>query len=201
MIPLAGHRDLMEPGEDRTWSEQQWKAFLEGLVSQEIVKWSEITPLILGSLNPPQVGTSMTGPIWQRTYGKGETWTKVREWLYGQKGKCERCGTRIQLEKAHIKSAIDIGEKLAHRLENVRLLCKRCNAIERPSHKMAGKTFLTTESALMWMLFQYKPETYKEYERLCRNYGLTMANIRFQEAWAVAIWLSKEGKYITKEDQ
>ena len=38
-------------------------------------------------------------------------------------------------------------------------------------------------------------KTYKDFERLCREYGMTMANIRFREAWAMAQWLYKIGKY------
>ena len=47
----------------------------------------------------------------------------------------------------------------------------------------------------MWILFVKRPQTYQEYEILCRNYGLTMANIRFKEAWAMARWLQREGRY------
>ena len=36
--------------------------------------------------------------------------------------------------------------------------------------------------------------------KICRDYGLTMANIRFEESWAMAVWLNKIGKYkIDKE--
>lgn len=51
----------------------------------------------------------------------------------------------------------------------------------------------------MWLLFTKKPKNYVEYEKLCREYGLTMANIRFQEAWAIALWLKREGKYNIEE--
>jgi hypothetical protein len=47
----------------------------------------------------------------------------------------------------------------------------------------------------MWILLTRKPTTYQEFAQMCRNYGLTMANIRFQEAWAMAKWLEKIGKY------
>jgi hypothetical protein len=56
-------------------------------------------------------------------------------------------------------------------------------------------TYLTTEAALMWLLFTKTPKTYQEFEQLCRDYGMTMANIRFQEAWAMARWLHKIGQY------
>ncbi|HXN39055.1 MAG TPA: hypothetical protein VN892_13530 [Solirubrobacteraceae bacterium] len=47
----------------------------------------------------------------------------------------------------------------------------------------------------MWLLFVKRPKTYQEYELICRQYGLTMANIRFKEAWAMAHWLAREGLY------
>ncbi len=71
----------------------------------------------------------------------------------------------------------------------------RCNVIRRPSHKLGGQTFLTTEAALMWILFVKRPKTYQAFEGLCRAYGLTMAHIRFQEAWAMARWLAVDGLY------
>src|SRR5690606_23163392 len=109
-------------------------------------------------------------------------------------GRCEDCGTFLQLEGEHRLPTNEYG-KAADRLDNMQLLCKRCNAKKRPSHKNAGVTFLTAQSALMWLLLVHRPRTYKEFEQLCRAYGLTMANIRFQEAWALAIWLSREGRY------
>ena len=47
----------------------------------------------------------------------------------------------------------------------------------------------------MWILFTHKPSTYQDFQKLCREYGLTMANIRFEEAWAMAKWLNREGMY------
>jgi uncharacterized protein YbaP (TraB family) len=47
----------------------------------------------------------------------------------------------------------------------------------------------------MWLLFVFRPATYQEFEKLCRDYGMTMANIRFQEAWAMAEWLAAAGRY------
>ncbi len=168
----------------------------------DLVKWSQVTPLVLGALNPPQVGTSMTGKYWQKKYGKGKTWQKVKEWLYSQNGKCEKCGTRLQLESAHRPgyTVNDLGKTKSADVRYVRLLCKRHNVAERPSHKKGGLTFLTAESALIWLLLNFKPKTYKEYEKMCRDYGLTMANIRFQEAWAFAVWLSREGLYTISDE-
>jgi hypothetical protein len=47
----------------------------------------------------------------------------------------------------------------------------------------------------MWLLLTKKPVTYQEFKQLCRDYGMTMADIRFQEAWAMAHWLAREGQY------
>jgi hypothetical protein len=52
----------------------------------------------------------------------------------------------------------------------------------------------------MWILFTQKPTTYQEFDKLCRAYGLTMANIRFEEAWAMAKWLQREDKYYIAPD-
>ena len=40
-----------------------------------------------------------------------------------------------------------------------------------------------------------RPRTYEAFQDLCRDYGMTMANIRFEEAWAMAIWLARAGLY------
>ena len=63
--------------------------------------------------------------------------------------------------------------------------------MRRPSHEFGGLTFLTAEAALMWILLVIRPRTFKDYVRLCRLYGMTMADIRMQEAWAMAHWLSR----------
>lgn len=85
--------------------------------------------------------------------------------------------------------------EVADRLDNLVLRCRRCNVIRLPSHANGGKTFLTAESALMWLLLVKRPQTYEAFQDLCRNYGMTMANIRFEEAWAMAIWLARAGLY------
>jgi DNA-directed RNA polymerase subunit RPC12/RpoP len=114
----------------------------------------------------------------------------VLAWHLAQIGKCVDCGTRLELQADHVIPKEEIGEE-ADKLENMTLRCRRCNVIKRPSHKQGGKTFLTAEAALMWILFINRPKTYQEYETLCRNYGMTMANIRFKEAWAMAHWLAR----------
>jgi len=84
---------------------------------------------------------------------------------------------------------------VADRLENMTFRCRRCNVVRRPSHEQGGKTFLTAEAGLMWLLFVKRPATYESFATLCRGYGLTMANIRFEEAWAMARWLARTGLY------
>jgi hypothetical protein len=74
-------------------------------------------------------------------------------------------------------------------------LCKRCNVVKRESHLLGGLSFHTAQSALMWILLVKKPGTYDAFEALCRRAGLTMASIRFQEAWAMAEWLRRDGLY------
>lgn len=91
----------------------------------------------------------------------------------------------------------ELGElaNVADRLDNMVLRCRRHNVIRRPSHAHGGVTFLTTEAGLMWLMFVHRPKTYEDFERLCRGYGLTMASIRFEEAWAMARWLQQGGLY------
>lgn len=123
---------------------------------------------------------------------------------------------RLQFDRSlpdfprHLKERISIGiancanqqindrkaiEGVADQLENMVLRCRRCNVIRRPSHGNGGLAFLTTEAALMWILFVKRPTTYQHFMQLCRDYGMTMANIRFEEAWAMAKWLNQEGLY------
>lgn len=178
---------------DKGWAEEQWYDLLSMLVQERFCSWKEIAALALGHLNPPQVGTSLaTNKNVQAIYGKGKTWQRVREWFYSRTGKCINCGTRLELQADHIVSKQSGGKD---NLENFQLLCRRCNVIKRPSHKQGGLTFLTAEAALMWLLLVYQPASYDKFAKLCRRYGLTMADIRFQEAWAMAEWLRREGKY------
>jgi len=186
-------------GSDRTWSEQDWKNLLEKLIKNGLVDWHCVTTLVLGQLNPPQVGTSLaSNKNFQERYGKGKTWQAVREWLYSQDGVCIDCKSGVDLQADHVEPRKEYG-KTADRLDNLVLRCRRCNVIRRPSHKKGGLTFQSAEQALMWILFEYAPDTYEEYKKMCRKYGLTMADIRFQEAWAMALWLKKRGLYPLKD--
>jgi hypothetical protein len=84
---------------------------------------------------------------------------------------------------------------VADRVDNMILRCRRHNVIRRPSHANGGVTFLTAEAGLMWLLFVHRPKNYTQFADLCRQYGMTMANIRFEEGWAMARWLNQAGLY------
>lgn len=187
------------PNDDRQWTEENWLFLLHSLVKDDFVTFKDITALALGHLNPPQVGTQVaSNENFKKLYGKGKTWQAVKKWFYAETGRCKDCGTRLELQADHVNPKVDYGEK-ADNLDNLTLRCRRCNVIRRASHKNGGKAFLTTESALMWLLLIRQPDNYPEFKLLCRAYGMTMADIRFQEAWAMAIWLNSEKRYIIKE--
>ncbi|MFX0196317.1 MAG: hypothetical protein ACFFCW_09370 [Candidatus Hodarchaeota archaeon] len=179
---------------DEEWNNGAWKDLLEYLTRKKVITWKELSSLAIGHLNPSQVGTSMASAEgFKRRYGKGNTMKVVMKWLYDQFGRCHDCGTRFELQADHINSKETFSDPLdADFIENMTIRCRRCNVIRRPSHVLGGKTHLTTESALMWILFVYQPRTLYDYVRLCRLYGMTMANIRMQEGWAMAIWLSRD---------
>ena len=180
---------------DADWTDEDWQRLLTWLIETGFVTAREIGALVLGHLNPSQVGTSIASkPTFQANYPPRKTMQAVLAWHIAQSGKCADCGTRLELQADHVDTRQEYGDA-ADRLENMTLRCRRCNVIRRPSHKHGGKTHLTTESALMWLLLVKRPKTYQEYEQLCRAYGLTMANIRFKEAWAMAHWLAREGLY------
>lgn len=181
---------------DEKWTEQDWQSFIAKLVNDKIVSWKEVATVVLGELNPPQVGTSLaSNKLLQSYYPKRQAWQNVKKWLYMQPKGCCECGSLLRLEAEHKQAKADGG--IDH-LDNSQLMCKRCNAKKRPSHKNAGKTHLTTEAGLMWLLLHFKPSTYKEYEKLCREYGFTMASIRFQEAWVLSIWLNQNNVECTR---
>ncbi|WP_394223619.1 HNH endonuclease [Priestia aryabhattai] len=187
--------DKVLPDSDREWTEDNWKDLIDFLVVEKMVNYKEIASLLLGHLNPSQVGTSIASKkTFQRHYPPRKTWAAVRKWHFDQIGRCLDCGTRLELQADHIIPREELGDE-ADKLDNITLRCRRCNVIRRPSHKNGGIGFLTTESALMWILLTKTPKTYQEYKSLCRAYGMTMASVRFEEAWAMARWLEKEGLY------
>jgi hypothetical protein len=178
---------------DSTWTSEQWLDLLRTLVESDIVTWKEVTALVLGHLNPSQVGTSLASSEgFKRRYGKGNTMRIVMDWVYHQTGRCADCGTRLELQADHVEGRESFHDPLdADYIENMTLRCRRCNVVRRPSHEFGGLTFLTAESALMWILLVIRPRTFRDYVRLCRLYGMTMSDIRMSEAWAMAHWLSR----------
>ena len=178
---------------DRNWSEIEWQRLLATLIESGVGTWKEVTSLVLGHLNPSQVGTSLASSEgFKRRYGKGNTMKLVMEWVYRQTGKCADCGTRLELQADHITGREEYEDPLdSDFIENMTLRCRRCNVVRRPSHEFGGLTFLTAEAALMWILLVLRPRTMTDYVRMCRLYGMTMSDIRMQEAWAMAHWLAK----------
>jgi hypothetical protein len=178
---------------DRHWSEQDWQQLLTTLISSGICTWKEVASLVLGHLNPSQVGTSLASSEgFKGRYGKGNTMKLVMEWVYQQTGQCADCGTRLELQADHIKGREDYDDPLdADFIENMTLRCRRCNVVRRPSHEFGGLTFLTAEAALMWILLVLRPRTLHDFIRMCRLYGMTMSDIRMQEAWAMAHWMAR----------
>lgn len=183
--------------DDNEWSEERWKGFLNELVDDKLLSWKEVASVITGQLNPVQVGTAVASAEgFKKHYGKGKVMETVMKWFYDQKGTCEDCGTRIELQVDHVKPKEEFEDVLeADYIDNIVLRCRRCNTVKRPSHKLGGKTFLTTESALMWIMFNYKPRTLLDFTRMCRVYGLTMSDIRMKEGWAMTHWLNNSKKH------
>lgn len=183
------------------WSEEDWAEFVQSLVTEEIVTWNEIAMAVCGELNPPQVGTAIaSNPSFQAKFPPRETMRNVMEWFYAQPGRCASCGTRLFLEADHIKPKQEFRESGrdetdADTLDNLQLLCKRCNVTKRPSHDLGGISFAPAQSVLIWLLLTERPAKKADFYKLCRAHGLTMANIRFDEAWAFAEWLKREGRY------
>jgi hypothetical protein len=186
---------------DETWDEERWRDLIAAIVDDGVLSWEEVAVAVLGELNPPQVGTSQaSNDNIKQLYEPRKAMRAVMEWFYAQDGKCVNCGRRIHLEVDHIVGKdefIRVGKDPAEAdtLDNLQLLCRRCNVIKRASHKLGGLSFATAQAALMWILLAERPRTREQFDRLCRAHGLTMANIRFEEAWAMAIWLAKAGKY------
>ena len=199
---LAPPADLFStfPENDAAWTENHWRQLIDWFIDSGLLSARELAALMLGHLNPSQVGTSIASKkTFQAHFPPRKIMQAVIKWHFEQTGKCADCATRLELQADHVIPREVKGDD-ADRLENMTLRCRRCNVCRRPSHKQGGKTFLTAEAALMWILFVKQPSTYQEFERLCRSYGMTMANIRFQEAWAMAHWLRRERRYAIDRD-
>jgi hypothetical protein len=151
-----------------------------------------LVPFILGELNPNQVATSIASNKDLPNAEEGERVSGVIAWLRSQVGSCSICGTTLDLQVDHETPRQDIIEGRATVADvanpaNYRLRCRRHNSSRR--HKRGGLTHLTTQSALMWLLFEFLPRTPFDFARLGRLYGLSMFAPRFAEAWTMAHWL------------
>jgi len=195
--------------QDRDWTDERWRGLLDRVIDQGLFTWREVVWLALGHVNPSQVGTSLASSEgFKRNYGKGNTMAVVMEWFYEQNGRCAEagCGTRLELQADHVKPREDFKKegKAKHEAdtkENMVLRCRRHNVIKRPSHALGGTTFLTLEAALMWILLEIQPRTRVDYGRLCRIYGMSMSDIRIDEAWAMAGWLAAERCYQIEDNE
>ena len=115
------------PESDRDWTEEHWKYMLDYLVDIGMVKYSEVASLVLGHLNPSQVGTSVaSNKSFQSHYPPRKCWEAVRQWHFDQTGKCADCGTRLELQADHIIPKEELGDA-ANTLDNMTLRCRRCN--------------------------------------------------------------------------
>jgi hypothetical protein len=199
-LVASGHTpEFRGPGPD--WNEDRWRTLVQELVDEEIVSWEEVAVAVLGELNPPQVGTSQaSNPNIKAQYPPRKALRAVISWFYDKDGTCQNCGRRIHIEVDHVVGKDDYKQmgrdpNEADRLDNLQLLCRRCNVIKRKSHVLGGLTFATAQAALMWILLVERPKTYEQFKVMCRAHGLAMSDIRFEEAWAMAEWLAKAGKY------
>ena len=87
-------------------------------------------------------------------------------------------------------------------LDNLRILCKRCNAISRPSHIQAGLSLFPTGAECAFILLYHKPKSFKEFVKLGRSRNLTVRSLqRFQEAWFLAKELESRGIYVIQEEE
>lgn len=196
---------------DATWDDERWRRMAEQLVADELVTWREITTTLLGELNPPQVGTSIASSDAVKfgfkdnhgTLNPGKSFMPfVLDWFYATTGRCVDCDTRLDLQADHVDGRENYADpREADLLTNMALRCRRHNVAKRKSHvARAGRTLLPAQQALMWILLEIKPVTRRDLERLCRIYGMTMASIRFDEAWAMAVWLDRDGHYRIARD-
>ncbi len=104
-LPPAITQDVATGLHDREQDtkEEYWRGLLDGLVGEGLLRWRDITPLVLGHLNPPQVGTQLASSEgFKRQYGKGHTMRVVLHWLYTQEGRCQDCHSRLELQADHV---------------------------------------------------------------------------------------------------
>ncbi|HXN39040.1 MAG TPA: hypothetical protein VN892_13455 [Solirubrobacteraceae bacterium] len=116
------HTDFGEaPGIDIEWSEDHWRRLIDWLIDTGFVSAKEIGALVLGHLNPSQVGTSIASKkTFQAHYPHRQTMKAVLAWHIEQIGRCADCGSRLELQADHVESREQYGDA-ADRLENMTL--------------------------------------------------------------------------------
>ncbi|MFM7366616.1 MAG: hypothetical protein ACKO2Z_02190, partial [Sphaerospermopsis kisseleviana] len=63
------------PSNSQDWSDEDWQKLLTDLIDSELISYKEVTALVLGHLNPPQVGTSIaTNKNFQRQFPRRKCW-------------------------------------------------------------------------------------------------------------------------------
>lgn len=182
------HIDINEA---KNWSDDHWCSFLlTKLIDPEIVTWQEVTELVLGAISPPAVSSRIAGNKHiQAKLESGKAVKTALGWLYNQPPGCMECKTLLKLEIDHIKSLDESGDD-AHHIDNIQILCKRCNCKKRPNY--SSNTYLSNNAGLMWLYFHYEPDTYEEFSFLCKAYGFNKrSSSKFREAWVISIWLKK----------
>ncbi len=172
-------------------TEERCEEIITNLVEEDILDWTTIAKEMLQSLQPPQTATHVPQLDGLRErYERGNRWAPSRRWMYSQYGPCENCGKITSINHDHIVERDILGDE-ADRLENLRFLCRRCN---QSRHWENGNILdLGTAAAVMYLLFTQKPKTVKELEKMGRQVGLTQSNQRFEETWAFAMYLHREG--------
>src|SRR3954447_3668955 len=92
------------PWTDPEWTEDDWMGLLEWLIESGFVTPHEIAALVLGHLNPSQVGTSIASKkTFQANYPPRKTMQAVLGWHIAQVGRCADCGTRLELQADHVE--------------------------------------------------------------------------------------------------
>ena len=68
------------PDSDREWTQQDWINLLNELITEGLVTMQEVVALVLGHLNPSQVGTSIASKkTFQSKYPPRKTMQAVYE--------------------------------------------------------------------------------------------------------------------------
>src|SRR6266540_2157648 len=174
-------------------SEEQCKQLLDEIVRLGIVDWKHITSKILQSLQPPQTATHVPQleGIRER-YPSSRRWAPARRWMYAQYGPCPVCGSGMNLTHDHVLPR-DLLADRADLLENLRFLCYRDNQSRHWEH--GGALELGTAAACIYLLVTRKPRTLAELTKLGRRLKLTQSSQRFEETWALAVYLHLQGRY------